>query len=200
MDSVTQHVWTVARFVARASGLLVVLMALLISADILARQFLNATLLSGGVGELAGYALAAVSAWGASLTLLKRAHIRIDTVQALLPRPLSIALDLFAMATFAIASGVLAWMGWGTFARSFALDSRSMTPLAAPLAVPQGIWLAGLAFLTLTAVVLLVQAVRLLLRGERRAALELVGTRTATEDLEEQKSVVESSGVGGARA
>lgn len=200
MDSLTHHVWRLARFAARASGLLVVLMAFLISADILVRQLFNATLLSGGVGELSGYALAIISAWGASLTLLKRAHIRIDTLQMLLPRPVSVALDLFAMATFTVASGVLAWMGWMTFARSYALESRSMTPLAAPMAVPQGVWLAGLLFLTLTGLVMLVQACLLLRRGERRAALELIGTRTATEDLEEQKSVVEAAGVGGVRA
>lgn len=181
----------IARLGARAGGLVVLLMAFVISIDILSRKFLSVSILSGGSGELSGYSLAIISAWGASLTLLNRAHIRIDMLQSLLPRRSVVWFDLLAIAVFSLISAVLAWVGCSTFMESLNRDSHSMTPLAVPLAIPQGIWALGLVFLFATSMYLLSRSVYLLLRGKRAETAALIGTRTAQDDLDEQQLVID---------
>jgi TRAP-type C4-dicarboxylate transport system permease small subunit len=189
MDALTQTVRRIAAAAARTCGLLVVAMALAIAADVACRSLFGVVLLAGGVGELSGYALAIVTVWGASLTLLNRAHIRIDTLHMLVPRPVAAALDLLAAASFTLAAGLLAWMGWQTFARSLALGSKAMTPLATPLALPQGVWFAGLLFLTVTSAWLTLAAAILTARGRAAEARPLIGTRLVSEEIEEHANV-----------
>ena len=174
---------------AKISGLIVLAMAGLISADIAVRGLFNVTLFKGGVGELSGYALAIVTVWGSALTLLNRAHIRIDAALPLLSRPVAAGLDIFALTSFTIMSGILVWAGWTTFSRTFALNAHSMTPLAMPLAIPQGLWMAGLVFLFVTSTSLLAIALSLLMRGDFRAINRLAGTRTVAEEIEEAQTV-----------
>lgn len=194
MERITQLNRQIAVAAARLSGLLVVLMAILIGIDIVTRKLFSLPLLAGGVGELSGYALAVVSVWGAALTLLKRAHIRVDTLQLLLPRPLTLALDLLAAVSFTLAAGLLAWMGWLTFARSLRLDSQAMTPLATPLVIPQGIWFAGLVFLTVTSLWLTLSAIVLIARRDSAGARRLIGTRLIAEEIQENRAVAPTQG------
>jgi len=183
----------IARLAARAGGLAVLVMAFVIGIDILARKLFGHTLLSGGAGELSGYALAIVSAWGASLALVNRAHIRIDILQSAVPRPWRIALDLLAIAVFAAAAGVLAWVGCATFLESLRRDAHSMTPLAVPLAVPQALWAAGLVFLFATSIHLAALALLRLAQGRRKEAAALIGARTADDDLQEQQQAIQET-------
>ena len=188
MDAITHAFRRVATVAARLSGLVVVTMAILISVDVVVRAVFGWSLASGGVGELSGYALAMVTVWGASLTLLNRGHIRIDSIQMVLPRTAIVMLDLVAAISFLLATGLLTWMGWQTFARSLKLGSRAMTPLATPLALPQGIWIAGLGLLTLTAAWLMSRALYLVVVGRARETQALIGTRLVAEEIEDQKA------------
>jgi TRAP-type C4-dicarboxylate transport system permease small subunit len=188
MDVVTCSLRVVATWAARLAGLVVVAMAVLVTTDVVVRSLLGTTLLYGGVGELSGYALALVTVWGASLTLLNRSHIRIDTVQMILPRASIIFLDLIAAISFLLAMGLLTWTGWQTFARSLKLGSRSMTPLATMLAIPQGLWIAGLVLLTITSAWLVVRAIYLVGSGRANEARPLIGTRLVSEEIEDQRA------------
>lgn len=174
---------------AKISGVIVLGMAALISADIVVRGLFNITLLKGGVSELSGYALAIITVWGSALTLLNRAHIRIDAALPLLSQPVAAALDVFALASFTLMSGVLMWAGWTTFSRTFSLNAHSMTPLAVPLTIPQGVWMAGLVFLFLTSASLLAIALSLFVRRDFRGIMRLAGTRTVAEEIKEAQSV-----------
>ncbi|MER1967427.1 TRAP transporter small permease [Castellaniella sp. GW247-6E4] len=182
---------TLARYSARMGGLAVLLMAFVIGIDVLSRKLFGGSILSGGSGELSGYVLAIATAWGASLTLLYRGHIRIDILQSILPRAAWVFFDLFAMLVFGAACAVLAWAGVSTFLESLVRDAHSITPLAVPLAVPQGLWAAGLVFLCLTSLYLFIEALRRLARGDRMGVVALIGTRTAEDDLREQQQVIQ---------
>jgi len=182
---------TLARWSARTGGLAVLVMAFIIGIDVLSRKLFGDSILWGGAGELSGYVLAIATAWGASLTLLYRGHIRIDILQSILPRAAWVYFDLFAMLVFGAASAVLAWVGVSTFLESMERGAHSITPLAVPMAIPQGLWAAGLVFLFLTSIYLFVKALARLARGDRMGAVALIGTRTAEDDLREQQQVIQ---------
>lgn len=193
---------TLARWSARLGGLAVLLMAFIIGIDVLSRKLFSHSILSGGAGELSGYVLAVATAWGASLTLLGRGHIRIDILQSIFPRRAWVFFDLSAMFVFGAASALLAWTSASTFLESLARNSHSITPLAVPMAIPQGLWAAGLVFLFLTSVFLFVKALARLARGDRMGVVALIGTRTAEDELREQQQVIQevNAGEGGHHA
>ena len=182
---------TLSRWSARVGGLVVLLMAFIIGIDIVSRKLFSYSVLSGGAGEISGYVLAISTAWAASWTLLNRGHIRIDILQSILPRATWVYFDLLAMFVFGMASAVLAWVGLSTFLESLERSAHSITPLAVPMAIPQGLWAAGLIFLFLTSVYLFLRALARVVRGDRLGAVQLIGTRTAEDDLREQQAVIQ---------
>jgi TRAP-type C4-dicarboxylate transport system permease small subunit len=183
----------VSKFATRICGLAVVGMAFLISIDVVVRKLFATTLMSGGVGEISGYVLAILTAWGASSALLARSHVRIDTLQIMLPRPAGRFADAVAILAFFIASAVLSYVAYSTFSRSFALDAHSMTPLAVPLAIPQGLWFAGLVFLTLMSAAIALTGCIALVRRDYATAHRLIGPRSVEEEVDEQNAIIESS-------
>lgn len=189
----------IASLTTRISGLAVVALAVAITVDVLYRKFVGKTLMHGGIGEISGYALAIVTAWGASATLLARSHIRVDTLNTLVPRRAARILDIVAIAAFALTSIVLAVVAYSTVARTVQLSSHSMTPLAVPMVIPQALWFAGLVFLALTSVVLLIFGTLAILRGQNAKAHELIGARSVTEEIEEQKAILADQPEGGIR-
>lgn len=190
---------TIAALSTRLSGLVVVALAFAITADVLYRKFVGGTLIYGGIGEISGYALAVVTAWGASATLLARSHIRVDTLNTMVPRKVARLLDILAIAAFALTSIVLAFVAYSTLARTVQLSSHSMTPLAVPMIIPQGLWFAGLVFLAVTSLVLLVLGTLAVLRSDKTTAHQLIGARSVTEEIEEQKAIIDEQPLEGVR-
>jgi TRAP-type mannitol/chloroaromatic compound transport system permease small subunit len=184
---------SVATFATRICGLVVLVMAILISIDVALRKLFAITLLSGGIGEISGYVLGIISAWGAASALLARSHVRIDTLQIMLPRSIGRAADVVAIVAFVIASATLTFVAYSTFSRSLALNAHSMTPLAVPMAIPQGLWFAGLVFLTLISIAVAIAGCAALFRGDYGAAHRLIGPRSVEEEVEEQQAVLDSN-------
>ena len=182
-----ERLLSLARLLSRIGawfgGGLVVLAAFAIAVDVIMRKTMNTTL--GGASELSGYVLAISTAWALSLTLLDRAHVRIDSLYTLLPVRLCAVLDILALVSFMVFAGFLTWQGWHMFTQSVNRGSVSLTPLATPLAIPQFLWVAGLAFFFLVMVLLLVRALTLLVTGRVEEAHRLLGSRTAMQELEE---------------
>jgi TRAP-type C4-dicarboxylate transport system permease small subunit len=185
---------TLSRWSARIGGLAVLVMAFVIGIDVLSRKLFSHSVLSGGAGEISGYVLAIATAWAASVTLLHRGHIRIDILQSIFPRSTWVYFDLLAMFVFGLASAVLAWVGVSTCLESIERNAHSITPLAVPMAIPQGLWAAGLVFLFMTSVHLFTRALWRVVRGDPMGAVNLIGTRTAEDDLREQQEVIQSVG------
>ncbi len=186
----------VSRGGAWFGGALVLLAAVIVALDVLLRAALSVTI--GGSDELSGYALAVASAFAFALALLDRAHVRIDTLYAVLPVRLAAVLDILAMAAMVALAWFLALQGWRVFAQSWTLGARALTQLNTPLSAPQALWVAGLAWFALVSSLLLLRAVALLLKGDAAGVSRLVGTRTAAEELAEERAAQQAARGGGA--
>jgi TRAP-type C4-dicarboxylate transport system permease small subunit len=148
------------------------------------RKFLNRSI--GGADELAGYALAIGTAWGLAAALLDRAHIRIDSLYVLFPQKLRLALDVAAVALLVGFFALVAWHGLGVVSQSWTSGSRSQSALETPTVIPQALWIAGLAVFVAIGVLLLIQALRTGLAGDLRGMAQLISTRSAEEEVEEE--------------
>ena len=82
--------------------------------------------------------------------------------------------------------GLIAWHGWGVVEQSWISASRSQSALETPTVLPQLLWFAGLLGFLAVGVVLLVDAARLMSSGELRAVSQLIGTRSAEEEVEDE--------------
>ena len=120
-----------------------------------------------------------------ALALIDRAHVRIDSLYALLPTRICALLDILALLSFMVFSGILTWEGWVLFAQSASLNAHSLTPLATPLAIPQFLWVAGFAFFFVVMLLLLARALLALATGDIDEVRRLLGSRTALQELEE---------------
>lgn len=139
----------IARVLALAAGVAVILLALLICIDIGARSLLRVSV--QGSDEIGGYVLAMVGSLGLAHTLLQRAHPRIDLGIRALPLRIRAVLHVAALASLAAMGAFMAWHAWGELSQSLAFGATTNTPLQTPLWVPQGLWVFGTAFFALTA-------------------------------------------------
>ena len=183
MDRLLRLAHLASRGGAWFGGAIVAAAALVISTDVLMRKLFDTTL--GGASEISGYVLAISTTWALALTLLDRAHVRIDSLYVLLPTRLCALLDILALLSFMVFAGFLTWQGWVIFHQSAVLGSRSLTPLATPLAIPQFFWLAGFAFFLLVMILLLARALIALATGRIEDVHRLLGSRTAMQELEQ---------------
>jgi TRAP-type C4-dicarboxylate transport system permease small subunit len=184
MDRFLQIAHAVARGGAWFGGALILSAAIIVAADIIIRNVLVVTF--GGADELAGYALAVGSAWALAFALLERAHVRIDLLYQTLPLRLAALLDILCLSTFAWFVILLTRHGYGVFMQSLTSDAHSMSALAIRLAIPQAIWVVGLALFVLVAVLLLIRAVFALVAGDDATVARLLGSRSAEEEVEHE--------------
>ncbi len=165
-------------------GALVLLAAVLIGIDVLLRKFFQTSI--GGADEIAGYSLALGTSWALGAALLERAHIRIDSLYILFPRGVRLALDLAGLLLFLIFFGLVALRGWDVVEQSWISSSRSHTALETPTVIPQFLWVVGFVILLVVGVLLVVQAVVLMARGQHGAATRVISTRSAAEEVEDE--------------
>jgi len=158
--------------------------AVLIGVDVTLRKLFNASI--GGADELAGYALALGTAWSLGAALLDRAHIRIDSLYVLLPRPLRLALDFIGLALFIAFFALVARHGWSVVQQSWVSGSRSQSALQTPTVIPQALWLLGLALFFIIGIVLLAYAAILVSRGRPGAAAQAISTRSVVEEVKDE--------------
>lgn len=184
MDPLLAAARRLARLGVWAGGALLFLAAFLIGIEVLARRFFAISL--GGVDDLAGFVLAAATAWALPLALLDRAHIRVDTLYIVLPRWLAAVLDILGVLALLAFFAVVAWYGWGVMALSWRLGARPLSALALPLWIPQLVWVLGLIVFLLVAALLLVRGLTLLLFGEVGRVRALLGSRSIGEETEEE--------------
>ena len=178
----------VASVLAHLAGWNYVLCALFITADVLGRSFLGVS--SAATTEITGYMLAGGIAFGLAHALARRAHIRVDAlVNRLPPRPRAV-LHVLALALLGVLAAFCAWAAWSLLDESLMFDAHDNSALHLPLAVPQGIWFAGiLAFCVMIAVLLLEAVLGLAMEGP--AAVDaLLGPRTLADETEEALEAV----------
>lgn len=172
----------VSLWMARAGGVFLLLAAIVISAEIIARKTLQ---LPFNVGtELSTYALAIGASWSFAYALLHRAHVRIDILRRPLPSAGKAVLDILAVSSLAGVALILSWHVSGTVATSWELGARENTPLSTPLIIPQGMWLVGLLWFVFVCVHELTLSLLSLARGDLAAVIKRNAPAGAEEELE----------------
>jgi TRAP-type mannitol/chloroaromatic compound transport system permease small subunit len=187
LETVLTHI---SLWMSRFGGLCLLAAAVLIAFEILARKFL---LLPFNVGtELAAYALAIGASWSFAYALLHRAHVRIDVIYRLCSPLLRALLDVLALLSLAGLAVMLTWHAWVTVETSLTLNARENTPLGTPLAIPQGLWLVGMAWFSLVSIQQAVAVMLTLARGDITGVLKAAGPVAFEEELEEALSDAEA--------
>lgn len=169
-------------------GGLLLLSAAIITVDVIVRKLFSVSL--GGSDELAGYALAISTSWGLSFTLLSRANIRIDALYMRLPRRITAWLDLVSLLAMGGFMMFVTWFATHLWFESIDMGATANTPLATPLWIPQGLWIAGFLLFTFVLVVLLVRVAALLLHGAHGEVGETAGIRSVEEEVKDEVSEV----------
>jgi TRAP-type C4-dicarboxylate transport system permease small subunit len=190
MERLQEVAARISRGGAIVGGALLLVAALAICVDIFLRYAFSLTI--GGADDLSGYALAISSAWGFSLALLTRSHIRIDTVYVRVKsRAVRAALDLLSLVCFGLFMALVAWYGWGVLSLSWASSSHSQSAIEMPLVYPQSLWFAGIAFCVLVVVLLFLRSLHAFLQGNLDQIFRLIGSKSAVAEAEEEVKSVE---------
>ena len=176
---------TIAKASTWVGGFALLACALLISIDLILRKALGVSL--GGADEMAGYVLAITSAWAFPVTLLKRAHIRVDILYTRLGLRPRVALDLFALACMALLVSTLAYHAGNVLWDSIEYRSVSNTPLQVSQWIPQSLWFAGYLFFALTLASLAITCLGHLLKGRWHAISTLIGINSVEEDIQAEQ-------------
>src|SRR5881394_16003 len=179
----------ISRVGAIVGGAMLLVASILICIDITLRYTISKTL--GGADELSGYALAISSAWGFSAALLTRSHIRIDTLYVRVRTRVRAALDLLSLVTFGSFIALITWHAWGVVRQSWISGSRSLSELETPVIIPQALWFAGLVFFVLVALLLLARSLHAVLTGDLPKLFELIGSKSAVAEAEEEVRATE---------
>ncbi len=169
---------------SQAGGLIVLVTAFVVAIDVVLRQAFRAPI--GGVEELAGYGLAIVTTWGLSDAFLRRKHIRIDVFYQLMPSGIRTSLDVISFLVLLATISYLGWLAVNMWLLAVEFKSRSAPPLFVPLALIQGMWVAGI--LVFIAVMGLVAAsvARELTRGNATAVRQLLSPAAARDEIAEE--------------
>ena len=167
--------------VALLCGLALVGTVAMVLAEIVLRRVAGRGL--GGSDEIAGYVMAGVAAWGLAYALGERAHVRIDVATARLPAPGRAGFDLLALVATTFVAWLVSVYAWRVLSRSLDRGATANTPLETPLWIPQSVWFAGWAWLTVVAG-LLTLCVTVLIAARRWGPVQsIAGTQSEAEEV-----------------
>ena len=173
--------------VATAMGVIAgwgfVLCAFFIAFEVLARALLRVS--TGSTVEISGYMLAFGLSWGLAHTLTHRGHVRIDILINRLPRRARVPLHLVSLALLGIFVGFIGYGAWMLVDESLLFGASDISALRTPLAIPQGLWAAGIIVFLLLIILMLVENALLALAGDERQVERNLSSRTFGEEAEE---------------
>lgn len=141
-----------------------------------------------GADELGGYVLAVGGALAFSVALVERGHVRIDFVHEHLPARAQAGLNVLAALTMALLGGFFVRYCYPVVRDTVTYGSTAATPWATPLIYPQALWYGALVVFGALAILRLIQALWILLRGDAAALNRLAGPKSAQEELDEEVS------------
>lgn len=160
----------------------------LICFDIAARRLMGFS--TEATTEVTGYLMAIGMSWGLAGTLLERGHVRIDVLVQKLPLKVRVWLHLASLLAL-LGSTVFFVYGACSLAKdSFDFGSTDLSALHTPLAIPQGLWAAGLALLLLAGIALAARAIGQLARGDADAMDRMLMSRSYVDEAAETLEAV----------
>lgn len=172
----------VSRILAWVAGAFILFgCSALITLDVITRMVFRRGVIESF--ELSGYAFAAAIGFGLAFTVTSKANVRVDIFLNLLPKRLRRTCDVIAALSLSIVALALAWFAWKTLSQSISMQARSVSTLQVPMAIPQGIWWVGIFWFACIAVLLPVQAMLRLLRGDGAGFDVLIGTPEKSDEI-----------------
>lgn len=184
LAALERAVGAAARWSARLGGFVIFLSALLVTAEVILRNIPGTAGIKLHSFDLTHWGFAAAVAFGFAHALASRAHIRIDVLYALTPLPVRAVLDFAALLSMAGMAGMMAWHGWKVVATSVRLGAIPNSTLDVPMAIPQGLWAAGLTWFAAVAALLALTGLARLLTGRLAELHAVAGAQT--EGLEDE--------------
>lgn len=161
---------------------MLLLCAFLVSLDVVFRATLKVTYFESF--ELSTYAFAIATAMGMSYALVSRAHIRIEVLYMMLAPRKRGWFDAVAYAVFALCALVLLYWCAQVVLANYDSGARSNSSLAVPMVIPQAIWLFGLAWFALLAVLYALYGLAQCLRGQPEEAHRRLGVASLEEEID----------------
>lgn len=189
LAALLRHAESLSRAAVWGAGALTIASVLLISFDVLARKFLGFT--TGGADELSSYAFAISTSWSLAYATLQRANVRVDVLYQYMPVRLAAVLDWVSLVALGVFMAMLTYYAYDVVSASLAQSSRANTPLATPLAIPQGLWFAGLLFMCVILALMLLRASIALVTGDIATVTAIGGVRSIQEEAEEEAAAGE---------
>ena len=173
---------TYSRFLGILFGALMIVLSVAITAETLLRKFFSFTL--GGIDELGGYAIAIAAPLAFTVALVENAHIRINQLTTLFSKPVQAVLDVLSVVSMAVLAGYFFFFTIETVIDTYQYQSIAPTPWATPLIYPQMVWLLASVTFPIAAIILSIQALRLLIRGDWRSLMRRFGPATPEDELQ----------------
>jgi TRAP-type C4-dicarboxylate transport system permease small subunit len=164
----------------------------LICFDIMARRLLGFS--TESTTEVTGYLMAVGMTWGLAGTLVERGHVRIDVLVQRLPLKLRVWLHLASLAALLVSTGFFVYGAFSLARDSYDFGATDLSALHLPLAIPQGLWAAGLALLLLAGVAIGLRALAALMRGDRDGMDRMMTARTYEDEAAETLEAVAEAG------
>ena len=180
-DPISRVVEPVARVAAIVCGYAVLLLSLAVSVEIVGRKLFSHSF--PGTDDIGGYVLAIIAVIGASYTMAKRGHTRVDIFLVRMPTAWQRVLNLLAMVTMAVFATFAAWRGTTVLLESIEFQSVASNPLQTPLWRPQSLWLIGLVLFALISLAYALHALLLFAKGDPKLN-RFYGPASVQDELE----------------
>jgi TRAP-type C4-dicarboxylate transport system permease small subunit len=172
-----------ATLMGLAAGWCFVLCAFFITFEVIARSVFRTS--TGSTTEITGYMLAFGLSWGLAHALTQRSHVRIDVLVNRLPQRFRVPLHLLSLAALGVLVGFVAKGALDLVEESLLFDATDISLLRIPLAIPQGLWAAGLLVFLVLILLMLLENTLLALAGEARAVERNLSSRGYEEEAAE---------------
>ncbi len=189
-----------SRFAVWIGGAALLLAAVMVTVDVLARKFAGVTM--SGSDEISGYVFAGGTTWAYSYCAIHRSNIRIDALYNFLPKPVRAILDVVGLSLLFFYMWLLTVAGWQVFMTSWEKNSVAISTLATPLWIPQMFWISGLMMFLITLAFLIVYSGVALITGQLDTVQKVAGTLSVQEEIAEEthgiQEIKHNDGGGGA--
>lgn len=184
MDKVWNATAIVSRVFAGLGGVLLLVAAVLVSAEVVSRKLLS--VVYSGSDEMAAYLFAVGTTWSLAHVLVTRGHVRIDALYGHLSARTRAVLDIVALFMLGVFTLAMLDRSFDLVHSNFVEWNRSNTPLRTPLSLPQMPWVFGLALFMFSICVALVRSSIALARGDYATLRQTAGVASQDEEIESE--------------
>ncbi|MCH2165573.1 MAG: TRAP transporter small permease [Marinovum sp.] len=166
------------------AGILIVGSAFLVTTEVILRKLFNVSL--GGADEISGYAFGVATTLSLSYALFERAHIRVDALVGVMPNWLRTPVNFFGLFLLVSFAGIVVTMIWSLVMDTLEFNSRSITPMRVPLAIPQIPWMLGWMFFVFSGCLIGLAALQRWIKRDHSGVQDLIGVKSLDEQIQDE--------------